>query len=156
MTSTRVWDDPDIPPEELFLRTVPRKPTFFLPNLGTGRFEVKPAALRFEDDGMSVSASRILANEGLDRSELCADWEHQTSVEFPAAAARSSGDAGVVYDPVNGHPRGDVFGDAHSLVRTESESPPREVRRNIQTAIAAQCRWVDEDPHKPEAEQPST
>lgn len=149
MTTDWVWNDPEIRPEELFLRKVPRKPEYVVPNLITRRPEVKPAALRFDDDGMSVSASEILADEGHHRDELC-NWETHTSVEFPAAAARSTEEAGVVYDPVDGHPDGAVFGKAHSLVRPRTQKPPRSIRRNIQTAIAAQCRWVDEDPHKPD------
>lgn len=148
MTIERVWDDPEIPPEDLFLRQVPRKPDFVIPNLVTRELEVQPSALRFDDDGMSISSSTILANEGQDRSELC-DWETHTNVEFPAEAARSTGEAGVVYDPVDNHPRGDAFGKAHSLVRLKEAAANREVKRNIQAAIAARCHWIDEDPKKP-------
>lgn len=143
-----VWDDPEIRPDELFLRSIPRKPEFAVPNLVTRRLEVKPAALRFDSDGMSVSSSKLLADEGQDRERIC-NWETHTGVEFEASAARSTEEAGVVYDPVPDHPDGDIFGKAHSLVRAETPNPPRATRRNIQTAIAARCRWVDEDPHKP-------
>lgn len=149
MTANWVWDDPEIHSEQLFLRSVPRKPDFAVPNLVTRQLEVKPAALRFDADGMSVSSSEILATEGQDRAELC-NWETHTSVEFPAGAARETTEAGVVHDPVTEHPAGDAFGKAHSLVRASTPKPPRETKRNIQTAIAAQCRWVDEDPHKPQ------
>lgn len=151
MTVDWIWDDPEIQPEELFLRSVPRKPEFVVPNLVTRKLEVKPAALRFDDDGISVSASEILANEGQDRDAVCA-WDTHTSIEFPAAAARSTEEAGVIYDPVADHPGGDAFGKAHALVRPRTPKPPRDIRRNIQAAIAAQCRWIDEDPHKPDSE----
>lgn len=151
MTVDWVWDDPEIHPNELFLRSVPRKPAFVVPNLVTRQLEVKPAALRFDDDGMSVSSSGILNDEGQIREDLC-DWDTHTSVEFPAVAARSTEEAGVIYDPVADHPAGDAFGKAHSLVRPKVPRPPRDVRRNIQASIAAHCRWIDEDPNKPKPE----
>lgn len=55
----------------------------------------------------------------------------------------------MIYDLVDDHPAGNAFGKAHSLVRPRTPNPGRGVRRNIQAAIAAQCRWVDEDPDKP-------
>jgi hypothetical protein len=150
VTADWVWDDPEIHSEQLFLRSVPRKPDFAVPNLVTRRLEVKPAALRFDPDGMSVSCSQTLANEGQDRANLC-NWGTHTTVEFPAGAARETEEAGLVYDPVPDHPAGDAFGKAHSLVRASTPTPPRQTKRNIQAAIAAHCRWVDEDPQKPEA-----
>lgn len=152
MTAERFWDDPEIQQKDLFLRTVPRKPMFIVPNLLTRQPDVLPAALRFDDDGMSVDSSKILTEEGQDRRQLCV-WETHTTVEFPAFAARSTEEAGVVPNPVVGHPRGEAFGKAHSLVRTKLEKPTRDIRRNIQAAIAAHCRWIEEDPEKPKAEQ---
>lgn len=67
MTTEWIWDDPKIPPDEVFLRRIPRKPAFAVPNLVTKQLEIKAAALRFDEDGMSVSCSRILAEENLDR-----------------------------------------------------------------------------------------
>jgi len=148
VTTEWIWDDPEIPHDELFLRRIPRKPAFVVPNLVTKQLEVKAAALRFDDDGMSVTGSRILADEGHDRGDFC-DWRDYTAVEFPAGAARATEEAGVIYDPVDDHPQGNAFGKAHSLVHPRTPNPDKVVRRNIQAAIAAQCRWVDEDPYKP-------
>lgn len=152
MSADWVWDDPGIGPNDLFLRRVPRQPTFVVPNLVTRRLDVKPSALRFDDhDGMSVTCSGILAEEGQDRGKLC-DWDTHTTVEFPAAAPRSTEEAGVIRAPVDDHPAGESFALAHSLVRTRAPKPSRETKRNVQAAIAAQCRWVDEDPMKPRDE----
>lgn len=86
--------------------------------------------------------------EGHSRGAVC-NWDTHTSVEFAAGAARSTSEAGVIYDPVDDHPAGEAIGKAHSLVRAREAVPDRTLRRNIQTAIAAKCRWLDEDPHKP-------
>ncbi|RYB89323.1 hypothetical protein EUA06_15140 [Nocardioides glacieisoli] len=148
MTSAWIWDDPEIHSDQLFMRNVPRKPAFVIPNLVTRRLEVKAAALRFDADGMSVISSDVLASEGHSRGAVC-NWDTHTSVEFAAGTARSTSEAGVIYNPVDDHPAGEAIGKAHSLVRTRETEPDRTIRRNIQTAIAAQCRWLDEDPHKP-------
>lgn len=147
---TLAWkaDDPQIPPDEIFLRRVPRKPAFTVPNLVTREIEVKPAALRFDDDGMSVHSADLLASKNFDREQLVDDWNARTVVEFPAAAVRAA-DGGIVRDPVPDEPGEPELGHSHALVRASVPRPPRNVRRAIQSSIAHQCRWVDEDPHKP-------
>lgn len=149
MTAEWVWDDPNVPDNDEFLRRVPRKPDFAVPDLVTRKMKILPGALQIDPgSGMSVSSSRVLGDEGFDRKNLC-NWNTHTVVEFPASAARVDEQAGVILDPVDGHPAGDELGKAHALVRAPVPHPDREMRRNIQATIAARCRWVDEDPSKP-------
>jgi hypothetical protein len=139
-----VSDDPAIRDEDLILRRVRKIPDCMMPNVLSGKAEVKAGALKFDEDGMSVYLSGLLCEIGVDRGAFC-DWEQYHAIEFRAADPRA-GSGGVVGDP---DAEDDQKGAAHGLVRAQIPAPTKAMKRAIRNAITAAYRWMIEDPNCP-------
>jgi len=127
--------------ESLFIRRIPQNPDFLIPNVMTGKRDLKAnAAFQFDEDGMSVSSAELLDQAGFDARNFC-DWNRYSAVKFPASAPRSTRLADVVYDPVDGH-----LGFAHALV-VPIVRLTRESKRDLRVALAFASRWLAEDPN---------
>lgn len=145
MTAEPAWDDPSIPNDDQLFRGILRRPDFSVPDLITGKLLVKPAALQLDPDGMSTQRESLLCRTEVTRGDLY-DWDKYSGVEFPVAAVRSTGDAGVVDEPDADDER---LGAAHALVRPSAPYPARAIWREVRSMIAAVCEWMPEDPNRP-------
>lgn len=135
-----ILDDESILDSEILLRRVPNRPSFLtVPNAGTNRIEPTKAAFSLGkgEDGLSVNRESELPDGDTDRANIY-DWTNNYGLEFPVAAVRVNGDAGVVSDPVNDVPGGA----SHALIIRRTADKQR--WNDFRYRLIAASRWMPE------------
>jgi hypothetical protein len=137
----RVWDDHRIPNEETLYRRVPDLAEMFgqVRDLVSGRALLSRAALRFDEDGMSVFREELLRLHKLS-IDLMKRRDNDQVFSFPVEIVRQNR-CGVVDDP-DEHDK--EIGVAHALVKgeTDDKPEPKAGRNEIVDAICRQARRV--------------
>ena len=125
------WDDSFVPDDEVIYRRVPDVPDFLVPDLLTGERRPTRTAFHWDDDGISVHRSSLLAKASL-QPDCILRKSTQMVFGFKAEVPRSYS-AEIVDDPQLDDPPAGV---AHALIQCEPPRPPRPRRRIISEALA--------------------
>ena len=148
MSTGAIWDDPSsVYDDDSIVRRI--KHRYLSRDLLTNAWVIDAGAFKFDEDGMSIYVSRVLAEFGVPRKHICDDWGQYHAIEFLARQPRSAGAGVVLNEDVGDGKRGK----AHGLVRGEKPRLTSPGRTRVREAILASYRWVQEDPSCPEPDK---
>lgn len=130
---------------EYLLRSVPNSPDFLTtPDLVTGQRRIELAALKFDDDGISVYRASLL--QAVDTPlERVAKGDGAYVFAFPAELVRRVTGFDVIHSPDDEDPE---IGFAHALIRyhtmpiRKKDKDARAASRRMRAAILAEARPI--------------